>query len=183
MVTFLSTSGTSPWATRMAKPSTTAVFPTPASPTIVLPAAGENIHHLPDFEIPSEDRVKIPLESPFREIVRVLIELRGFGGPSGCSRGIRFGPNSSSSEDLEMMAPNSSFRVSAEMFSNSRLIPVASRLRSPSDTRARTVCPVRIWFDRCSRERMSQAFEGVPPTSDSEPVFSRFRSSESPGFP
>ena len=57
--TFFSCWGTSPSAMRSAKPSTTAVFPTPASPEdrVVLPPPRQNVDDLPDLEIAAEHRI------------------------------------------------------------------------------------------------------------------------------
>ena len=90
-VTFCSGGGTSPLAMRTAKPSTTAVLPTPASPTrigIVLPAARENVHHLPDLEIASQHRVDLARFGAAGEVDGELIQVRrlaaGRGTPAPC---------------------------------------------------------------------------------------------------
>jgi hypothetical protein len=81
--TFLSGSGTSSFAIRSAKPSTTAVLPTPASPVrdrVVLPAPGQDVDDLSDFEVSPEDRVDLPGARLGREVLGVLIQGLGPGG-------------------------------------------------------------------------------------------------------
>ena len=78
IVTFCSAGGTSPLATRIANPSTTAVFLDASfadQNRIVLAAPGENVHHLPYLEIAGQHRIDLPLLGFVGEVHRVLVEV------------------------------------------------------------------------------------------------------------
>src|SRR5699024_9615479 len=82
-----SESGTSPSTMRCARPSTTAVLPTPGSDEhrVVLRAAGQYLHHAADLRVPSDDRVDLALTRRGGQVHAVL--LQGVVGALGVRAG------------------------------------------------------------------------------------------------
>ena len=73
----LSDSGTSPATIRWARPSTTAVLPTPGladQHRVVLGPAGQHLDHPPDLGVPADDRVELALAGAAGQVDPVLLQ-------------------------------------------------------------------------------------------------------------
>ena len=93
-------SGTSPATIRWARPSTTAVLPTPGSPIstgLFLVRRREHLHDAADLGVPADDRIDLALAGPGGQVDAVLLQrleaALGVGGvdpapgPGGVERG------------------------------------------------------------------------------------------------
>ena len=94
-------SGTSRVAMRRARPSTTAVFPTPGSPIrtgLFFVQMGEDLDYSPDLLVPADDGVQLALACERRQVAAVLFQRLVLGflrsarhGTRGASHGVQCG--------------------------------------------------------------------------------------------
>ena len=89
----LMVSGTSPLTIFWARPSTTAVLPTPGAPDqhrVVLGPAGQHLHDALDFLLPADHRVELALARALGQVAAELVKHQG-GGRRGLGRRARRG--------------------------------------------------------------------------------------------
>ena len=166
-VTSRSTGGTSPCAMRCASPSTTAVLPTPASPTRIGLFCRRRVRMSTAWRI-SKSRPSTLSSAPERaRSVRLMVNWSRLGvlppaarerspppGASGAALGV-------SSIDCSTMVLKSLRRLSTLILPSSRLMSWARRRKSSSFTSASRVCPVRMVPAPKSTEPMSHPPESI----------------------
>ena len=164
-VTFFNGGGTSPLAMRMAKPSTTAVLPTPASPVRIGLFCRRRIRISTTCRISASRPSTGSILPAFARSVKFTVNwsrfgdlLGGFGPPAPPAPPPPTASAGATSSDVPAQILKKSFRkASGAIFFNSRL---NSRARLPSlssPSKATRTWPVRIFVPLKSREPKVQA--------------------------